>query len=129
MTQQPMQPARLTRSSTDKMVGGVAGGMASYLNIDTAWIRIAWLALLFLGPGIVLYIIAWIVLPEAGGDETAAVRSTSSDDSGKIILGGLLVLGGAAMLANRYLPWMKDLWFPAILIALGTGVIIYSMKK
>ena len=93
MTQQPMQPARLTRSSTDKMVGGVAGGMASYLNIDTAWIRIAWLALLFLGPGIVLYIIAWIVLPEAGGDETAAVRSTSSDDSGKIILGGLLGSG------------------------------------
>ena len=33
------------------------------------------------------------------------------------------------MLANRYLPWMKDLWFPAILIAAGTGVIIYSVNK
>lgn len=129
MTQQPTQPARLTRSRTDRMVAGVAGGMARYLNIDTAWIRIAWLALLFLGFGFFLYIIAWIAIPEGDGDEPAPVRSTSTNDNGKIILGGVLVFGGAAMLANRYLPWMKDIWLPAILIALGTGVIIYSMKK
>ena len=111
------------------MVAGVAGGLARYLGIDTAWVRIACLALLFLGPGFFLYVIAWIAIPEDDRTSTAPVRTAGSSDNGKIILGSLLLLGGASMLANRYLPWMKDLWFPALLIALGTGVIIYSMKK
>jgi phage shock protein PspC (stress-responsive transcriptional regulator) len=111
------------------MIAGVAGGMAAYLNIDTAWLRLAWLALLFLGPGVILYIIAWIVIPEGDAATPVPVRSTTPSDNGKIIVGGLLVLGGVAMLANRFLPWMRELWLPAILIAAGTGVIIYSMRK
>jgi phage shock protein C len=111
------------------MVAGVAGGMAEYLNVDTAWVRLVWLALLFLSVGLVLYIVAWIVIPEADTATAAPVRRQPAGDSGKIILGGLLVLGGAAMLANRVLPWMKDLWVPAILIAVGAGVIMYSLKK
>jgi phage shock protein PspC (stress-responsive transcriptional regulator) len=111
------------------MIAGVAGGMAAYLNIDTAWIRLAWLAVLFLGPGVFLYIIAWIVIPEADSVAPMPVRVRDAGDNGKIIVGGLLVLGGAAMLANRFLPWMRELWLPAILIAVGTGVIIYSMRK
>jgi phage shock protein PspC (stress-responsive transcriptional regulator) len=111
------------------MIGGVAGGMAAYLNVDTAWVRLAWLAVLLLGAGPVLYIIAWIAIPDGDTETPAPVRSSSARDDGKIVLGGVLVLGGAAMLANRYLPWMKDLWLPAMLIAAGTGVIIYSMKK
>ena len=129
MTQQPTQPARLTRSRGDRMVAGVAGGMAAYLNIDPAWVRLAWLVLLFLGPGVPLYIIAWIAIPEADNDTATRERAGSTGDNGKIILGGLLILGGTTMLANRYLPWMKDLWLPAVLIAAGTGVIIYSLKK
>jgi phage shock protein C len=125
---QPDRP-RLVRSRNDRMIAGVAGGMAAYLNIDTAWMRLAWLAVLFLGAGPVLYIIAWIAIPEGDTETASPVRSASTSDNGKIILGGVLVLGGAAMLANRYLPWMKDLWLPAVLISVGTGVIIYSMKK
>lgn len=132
MTQQPTRPARLTRSKTDRMVAGVAGGMAEYLNVDTAWVRLVWLALLFLSVGLPLYIVAWIVIPEADtatAATTTPVRAAPAGDNGKIIVGGLLILGGAAMLANRFLPWMKDLWVPAVLIAVGTGVIIYSLKK
>lgn len=126
---QPDRPPRLVRSRNDRMIGGVAGGMAAYLNVDTAWVRLAWLAVLFLGAGPVLYIIAWIAIPDGDPETPAPVRSSSARDDGKIVLGGVLVLGGTAMLANRYLPWMKDLWLPAVLIAVGTGVIIYSMKK
>jgi phage shock protein PspC (stress-responsive transcriptional regulator) len=111
------------------MVAGVAGGMAAYLNVDATWLRLAWLVLLFLGPGVILYPVAWLVIPEGNGGATEPARATSAGDTGKIIIGGLLILWGAAMLANRYLPWMKDLWFPAILIAAGTGVIIYSVNK
>ena len=111
------------------MVGGVAGGMAEYLNVDTAWIRIAWLALLVLGPGLVLYIIAWIAIPEADTD-TATVRSPRQHgESGRLIIGSLLVLVGGSLLAREYLPWMQDLILPAVLIAVGVGVIVYSLKK
>jgi len=111
------------------MVAGVAGGMAQYLNVDPAWVRLVWLALLFLGVGVPLYIVAWIVIPEADAATPIPARAAPSGDSGKIIFGGLLILGGTAMLARHFLPWMKDLWVPAILIAAGTGVIIYSIKK
>jgi phage shock protein PspC (stress-responsive transcriptional regulator) len=111
------------------MVGGVAGGMAAYTNIDTAWIRIAWLAMLILGPGLLLYVIAWIAIPESSDAAPLPVRAVKAGDNGRLIIGGLLVLVGGSILANRYLPWMKDLIVPAVLIAVGTGVIIYSIKK
>jgi phage shock protein PspC (stress-responsive transcriptional regulator) len=112
------------------MVGGVAGGMAQYMGVEPAWIRIAWLALLVLGPGIILYVIAWIGVPEADtGTETVAVRPVADRDTGRFIFGGLLVIAGAAMLARQYLPWMQDLIMPAVLIAIGIGVITYSVKK
>ena len=112
------------------MVGGVAGGMAAYFNVDTAWLRIAWLALLILGPGFILYIIAWIVIPEStDSSEPTPVRRSRGGDNARLIVGGLLVLIGASLLANRYLPWVEDLILPAVLIAVGTGVIIYSIRK
>jgi phage shock protein PspC (stress-responsive transcriptional regulator) len=112
------------------MVGGVAGGMAQYMAVDPAWLRIGWLALLVMGPGVLLYIIAWIALPEAdAGTEGGAARAVTSTENGRFIVGALLVLVGASLLARQYLPWMKDLILPASLIAIGTGVIIYSVKK
>jgi phage shock protein PspC (stress-responsive transcriptional regulator) len=112
------------------MVGGVAGGMAQYMNLDPAWVRIAWLALLVLGPGVLLYIIAWIAIPEATAETDVEPGRVQHDgDAGKFIVGGLLILIGGSLLANQYVPWMKDLIVPASLIAVGTGVIIYSVKK
>lgn len=130
MTYQQPTPARLTRSRTDRKVGGVAAGMAEYMNIDPAWMRIAWLALLVLGPGVVLYIVAWIILPEADIASPAQLASTTQRrESGQLIIGGLLVAIGGALFADHYLPWMKELILPAVLIAVGTGVVIYSLKK
>ena len=111
------------------MVGGVAGGMAQYFNIDPAWVRIAWLALLIAGVGFFLYIIAWIAIPEAQSGTEPAPRPRSTSESGRFIFGGILVLAGAAILARQYMPWMEDLFLPAVLIAVGAGVIIYSVKK
>jgi phage shock protein PspC (stress-responsive transcriptional regulator) len=59
-------PKRLYRSRTDRMLFGVAGGFAEYLDMDPALVRIIW-ALLILagGVGFLLYIVAAIVIPEA----------------------------------------------------------------
>ncbi len=112
------------------MVGGVAGGMAAFAGIDPAWVRIAWLALFFFGgTGILLYIICWIAIPESDDADPIRVRAAQASDNGRLIIGGLLVLVGGSLLARRYLPWMQDLILPAILIAVGAGVIMYSLRK
>jgi phage shock protein C len=55
---------RLTRSRHDKMIAGVCGGFAEYIELDPTIVRIIWLLLALLGGGGVLaYIIAWIVMP------------------------------------------------------------------
>ena len=55
---------RLTRSN-NKMIGGVCGGLAEYLDIDPTIVRIVWvLMVLFAGFGILLYIILWLIMPK-----------------------------------------------------------------
>ncbi len=110
------------------MIGGVAGGMAAYLNVDPAWVRIAWLALLVLGPGLIFYVIAWIAIPESA--TAVPARSSAGRDNGRLVVGGLLVIIGGSMLVRRVMPsWMDDLILPAVLIAVGAGVIMYSIRK
>lgn len=54
---------RLYRSGEEKILGGVCGGIAEYLNIDPVLIRLIWVAAGLTGTGILLYIIAWIIIP------------------------------------------------------------------
>lgn len=55
---------RLYKSSTNKMLCGVCGGIAEYLNIDPTIVRLIATAIVFcLGTGILAYIIAAIVMP------------------------------------------------------------------
>jgi phage shock protein PspC (stress-responsive transcriptional regulator) len=58
---------RLYRSRHDSVLGGVAGGVADYLDVDPSVVRIVWaiLALVTGGIFLVLYIVMWIVVPEA----------------------------------------------------------------
>jgi phage shock protein C len=74
---------RLTRSRTDTILGGVAAGLAEYLNTDPALVRIAWAILVPLtgGAALLAYIVAWIVMPEgpAPADADEAVEGTTAD--------------------------------------------------
>ncbi|HKB84700.1 MAG TPA: PspC domain-containing protein [Ignavibacteriaceae bacterium] len=57
---------KLYRSNKDKMLGGVAGGLAEYFSIDPTLVRIIFVVSLFAGgAGVLAYIILWIVVPEA----------------------------------------------------------------
>jgi phage shock protein C len=57
---------RLYRSRTDSVIGGVAGGVAEYLDVDPSIVRIVWAVLAIVTGGIflVLYVVMWIVVPE-----------------------------------------------------------------
>ena len=55
---------RLTRNTRDSWIGGVAAGLADYMGIDAAIVRVLFVASLLLpGPQILLYLILWIVIP------------------------------------------------------------------
>ena len=55
---------RLYRSGSDRILGGVCGGLGEYLGIDSTLIRLAWLIFsLVYGFGVLAYIIAWIIIP------------------------------------------------------------------
>jgi len=57
---------RLYRSTTDSHVAGVCGGIAEYLEVDPTLVRLAFVALTLMGgPGLIIYIILWLVVPEA----------------------------------------------------------------
>ena len=61
---EPQRIRQLTRSRTDRMVAGVCGGFAVYSGIDVNVIRLAMIALTLVGPGAVLYLVAWLIVPE-----------------------------------------------------------------
>jgi phage shock protein PspC (stress-responsive transcriptional regulator) len=64
----------LTRSASDRVIGGVAGGVAQRFGLSSALVRLAWvLSILFGGFGILAYLILWIALP-AGTPQTPATR-------------------------------------------------------
>jgi phage shock protein PspC (stress-responsive transcriptional regulator) len=63
---QPTRPKRLYRDPDNKTIAGVATGLAAYFNIDPVWIKILFLiTAISYGPGIIVYIILWIAVPEA----------------------------------------------------------------
>jgi phage shock protein PspC (stress-responsive transcriptional regulator) len=69
------QPAarQLRRSADDRMLAGVAGGIARYLDADVTLVRVIIAALaLFTGAGAALYIAAWLLIPEDGEDQPVA---------------------------------------------------------
>lgn len=69
-TQRTDAPGRLLRRrTTDRVIGGVAGGLGDYFNVDPLLIRIGFVGLmLFGGAGVVLYLIAWLFVPAEGQD-------------------------------------------------------------
>ena len=69
------QQQRLTRSATDKLLGGVCGGIAEYFGWDPSLVRLAWVigTLVTSGGGLIVYILAWIIMPSGDGKEPTAV--------------------------------------------------------
>ena len=97
---------RLRRSVTDRHVAGVAGGIARHLDVDPIIVRVALVvAAFFGGAGLLLYVAAWILVPEEGtADEPLGLDQRSRT----IALAGVGVLALLAALGD----WAGAFWFP-----------------
>ncbi len=73
---------RLYRSTTDRSVAGVCGGIADYLGVDPTLVRILWVLFAMAGgPGLILYIIMALVVPEEPEFVQATAEKAKNDDS------------------------------------------------
>jgi phage shock protein C len=141
---------RLYRSRTDSVLGGVCGGIADYLDVDPSIVRIIWAVLGIVTGGVfvVLYIVMWIVVPEApefpaatpGAEAEGAARPTGmtapaaprrrGSGSGSLIFGLLLVGLGAYFLVREYLPQIDvDALWPIGLVLLGLLLVLASLRN
>ena len=68
MSQLPPPPRRLTRSTSDRFLGGVCGGLAQYLNMDAALVRLLAVVVTLVAGGapLLVYVLAWFLVPEDG---------------------------------------------------------------
>jgi phage shock protein C len=68
------------RRGTDRVIGGVASGLAEYFQVDPLFVRVAFVALAFAGgAGLVLYLVLWVLMPPPGVDKVGG--STMPDSA------------------------------------------------
>lgn len=58
-----MEPKKLYRSNSNKMICGVCGGVAEYVNLDPTVVRLLWVVFGITGFGILAYFIAAVIMP------------------------------------------------------------------
>jgi len=129
---------KLYRSSNDKVLAGVCGGIGEYFAVDSVIIRLLWVVFTLMGgAGLIAYIIAAIIVPENPVGGHLENNYTRSEDSGygaerkdgsrntSIVLGAILLLFGGFVLIKDFIPWIpRDAFLAAILIGLGIFFIV-----
>ena len=113
------EPRRLTRPQEDRWLGGVAAGLGAYFDLSPTIYRIAFVALALAGgTGVLLYIAAWLVIPEEGAEDSiAGVELKKHRDRPRRVI-GLGILGFAAVVAlssAHVWPNPGNLWLALVL--------------
>jgi phage shock protein C len=124
------EPRRIYRSRDDRVIGGVSGGIGEYLGIDPVLVRISFVALAFAGVGVLLYIIAWIAIPEGPSGETRQpVTGTRAGSSGaQMIVGSVLVALGVLFLLEWVIP-IRRLLVPMAIIVVGIAIMAAGRSR
>lgn len=125
---------RLYRSRKDAMIGGVCGGLAEYLGIDSAIVRVIFAVMMLAGGvGVLAYFLAWIIVPEArfeqngpedyqGGERKSMELSS---DKVRMIIGLGFIGLGVLFFINQFVPWFTfEIFWPAVLIMIGALILL-----
>lgn len=142
-----MPTKRLYRSKDNRVIAGVAGGIAEYFNVDPTIIRLAFVILVFAnGIGILAYFLAWLMIPEHPDylsinkapkeqDLEEKVKAAAEDiqlntGNGGRLIGFTLVALGLIFLMQDILPYwfsLDRLW-PIIIIVIGAWILVGNRK-
>jgi phage shock protein C len=139
-------PRRLYRSSKNRIVAGVCGGIAEYLNVDPTLIRLGFVLLTIAsGSGILLYLILAIIVPKAPAGATYPTPPPLQVNAGAVILllvGLGLVVLGVIWALDQVAPWFWPFWnlwsivrglakffWAALLIVIGLAVIAAALRR
>jgi len=135
---------RLYRSRTEKMIAGVAGGFAQYLDIDPVFIRLAFVCLIFFhGAGIIIYFVSALIIPkeEIEGTEPTVEEKQINEQERKAkkierkvnrdkYIGAILIIFGLLFLAdNLFIDVNFENVFPLGLIGIGAWMVFNTFKK
>lgn len=131
----------LYRSKQNKIIAGVAGGMAEYANLDVTLMRLIWVLAFFAGGiGFPAYIICWIIIPERTTDDSQnSVSESNQTDlqadnpaqkAARHRNAGLILIGlGLIFLIKNFLPWHYwDKGWPLILVVVGLYILLANKK-
>ena len=124
------QEKKLRRDPYDQSLGGVCSGLANFFDVDPVLIRVLFVVLLVaFGGGILLYIILWIAVPLAKGEDAFAMRMQKEKKTKKLFRDNdsKAVGGVSAGLANYFaldVVWIR-VAFVIALFVFGTGFWLY----
>lgn len=126
---------RIRRSSSDKIIGGVCGGLAKHFNIELVWMRIIFVAFLFMGgSGVLIYCVLWLAIPSDqfilnDTMENNEIQKPKRNE-GNIITGIMLIAFGGIFLIMQYFPDIdfRDLW-PYLLILAGAFLLLKGFRS
>ncbi|MEX2324303.1 MAG: PspC domain-containing protein [Nitriliruptoraceae bacterium] len=109
------------RARNDRLIAGVAGGIAQRLGVDSMLVRIAFVVLAFAGGfGVLLYGLLWAATPVESEDRRAPVRAATTQQAvalGMVVVGLLLLLRGLGL-------WLGDqVVLPIMLAATGSAIV------
>lgn len=121
---------RLHRSRRDRMLGGVCGGIARHLDVDPMLLRIAAVALALSGGlGVLAYLLAWIVIPDAADDEPERPPARADRHAVAVAVGAALVGLGALLILRQWLPGFgAEMFWPLVVVATGVLVLISARR-
>jgi phage shock protein C len=127
---------RLYRSRTNRVIGGVCGGLGEYLGVDPVVIRLIWAIAIFLGGvGLIAYILCLVIIPETPSGVTQVAQTYTSPATLGIIIGAVIIIaGGLLLLGNifqwswRWGWWLWSILLPLALIGLGVFLIIRKRR-
>ena len=120
--------SKLYRSRDSRVIGGVAGGLGEYFDIDPVIVRLIFIIFGFaVGNGLLAYIIAWILIPEnpvsTMGQPDYAPRAPMGSKDRQRLLGTILLVIGLVLLVEKVGFWLDFAWLLPLGLILG-GVIV-----
>ena len=120
----------MRRSRSERVIAGVCGGLGRHLGIDPVLLRVAFIILaLANGLGLIAYVVAWVAIPEEGRDQPVTPGPEPRRETGRLVLGGSLVVLGLVLLVDRLAPDLDERFWAVAVVAVGVAIILVGLRR